>query len=216
MILAVDETHRNTQGEQIMANVAYRRGLILSAVGLGALLGAGVLVYRFGGSSPVYASATHGTENLTATTGFVEPGAEAIVYLDHVTGELTGYVLSTTTWQVVANYRHPGVNQDLQLANVKSPKYSVVSGTTAFKPKGANRLGSCVVYVAEETTGLMVAYGMPWDTGNMTRTAAQNRPFVKLAGPLKISSAVRRGGGEDVEVEEVKEPTKKGTKNAKK
>lgn len=198
-----------------MSSVANRRRLLLSAVGLGAMIGAGILVYRFGGPGTVYASATHGTENLTAATGFVEGGAEAVIYLDHVTGELTGYVLSTTTWQVVANYRHPGVNQDLQLANVKSPKYSVVTGTTNFKPKGANRLGSCVVYVAEETTGLMVAYGMPWDAGNMTRTAAQNRPFVKLAGPLKISSAVRRGGGADVEVEEVKEP-KKGGKNAKK
>jgi hypothetical protein len=192
--------------------MSMRRGFLWSGVGVGMMALAGVVASRFGPSQPLYASATHGTENLTAATGFVEPGAEAIVYLDHVTGELTGYVLSTTTWAVVGNYRHNSVAQDLQLNNVKNPKYTVVTGTTAFKPKGAQRLGSCVVYVAEETTGLMVAYGMPWDTGSMTRNAPINRPFVKLAGPLKVSSAVRRGGGGEVGIEEVKDPPKKGKK----
>lgn len=189
-----------------------RLALVWLGVGVSVAALGGILVDRLTPPRPAFASATHGSENLTAATGLVDSGAEAVIYLDHVTGELTGYVLSTTTWAVVGNYHHPRVNQDLQLANVKNPKYTLVTGATAFKPKGANRLGSCVVYVAEETTGMMVAYGMPWDTGSMTRTTPINRPFVKLAGPLKVSSAVRRGGGAEVGVEEVKDPPRKGKK----
>ena len=197
-----------------MANFkSVRLALVWLGTGIGVAVLGGFVANQLAPTRPAFASATHGTENLTAATGLLDSGAEAIVYLDHVTGELTGYVLSTTTWAVVGNYHHPRVSQDLQLANVKNPKYTLVTGATAFKPKGANRLGSCVVYVAEETTGMMVAYGMPWDTGSMTRTTPINRPFVKLAGPLKVSSAVRRGGGGEVGVEEVKDPPpKKGKK----
>jgi hypothetical protein len=198
-----------------MSSVTNRRGLLLSAVGLGAMAVGGLVASRLMTPRTALAMATHGSESLTAVTCPVEPNAEAVVYLDHVTGELTGYVLSTTTWNVIAKFTYPSVNADMQLNNVKNPKFTVVTGMSGFKPKQGQRIGSCAIYVAEETSGLMVAYAIPWEAGSMNAGRPIQGNFRRLTVPLKVSSAVRRGGGADVEVEEVKEP-KKGAKNAKK
>jgi hypothetical protein len=213
MMMGVHLKNRNKQGEMNMASFkSMRLGHFWSGLGLAVMAVAGFVASRLTAPQPVLAMATHGSENLTAVTAPVEGQAEAIVYLDHVTGELTGYVLSTTTWNVIAKFTYPSVNADLQLNNVKNPKFTVVTGMSGFKPKGGQRIGTCAIYVAEETTGMMVAYGIPLEAGSMNAGRAIQGNFRRLTLPLKVSSAVRRGGGGEVGIEEVKEPPKKGKK----
>ena len=179
-----------------------------------ALVAIGLAIGAWWANSPglptAHAAATHGTDNLTAATGFVDSGAEAVIYLDHVTGELTGFLISPNTWRAVGRWSYGRVKDDLNLGGVRNPKFSVVTGSTGFKPLGGKRLGGCVVYVAEETTGTMCAYGMPWEAGNLSRTTPVTAEFFKLTPAVKISSAVRRGvGGEPTPKEEKEVPPRK-------
>jgi hypothetical protein len=142
---------------------------------------------------PVFATATQSTENLTAATGFLDQNAEAIIYLDHVTGELSAHVINTNSWQIFASYNYKGVNADLGVAASKNPKYSLVTGLLSFKPKGQNRLASCVVYVAEEATGQFAAYGIPWESSMMNRPGTPPVGRFILLGKGKTSTAAGRG-----------------------
>jgi hypothetical protein len=157
---------------------------------------AGLAIYwqvvRSSPPTPLWATSTHSSANLIAATGIIEEGAEAVIYLDAVTGELTAHVMNTNTWTLFATFNHKGVAGDVGAGAVKNPKYTLITGLTNFKPKGANRLSSCVIYVAEETTGQFVAYGIPWPGGAMTARAPQKPgTFAKLAVG-KTSSAARR------------------------
>ncbi|MEX0585322.1 MAG: hypothetical protein WD176_01670 [Pirellulales bacterium] len=160
---------------------------------LGVIVGLGIFwqASRLTPPTPLYATATHSTENLTAATGFVDQDAEAVIYLDHVTGELNAYVINTNNYKLFAAFNYKAVNSDLGLANVKNPKYSLVTGVSNFKPSGLNRLAGCVVYVAEESSGQFVAYGMPWKGGAMAAGTPIKANFIKLATG-KTSTAVRR------------------------
>jgi hypothetical protein len=142
--------------------------------------------------TPLHAFATHSTEGLTLASGTLEQNLEAVIAVDHVSGEMTGYVANPNNPAgILVQYVYPNVNNDLGV-KTKSPKYTVVTAMSPFKPAGAARLGMCVVYIAEESTGTMVAYGMPWDPGRKSGiggTAKLN--FVKLF-TARTGTGVRR------------------------
>jgi hypothetical protein len=58
----------------------------------------------------------------------------------------------------------------------------MVAGQADFRQfSGNERIGQGVVYVAEEASGQVVAYGIPWNTQfRATTTPPQQRPFVRL------------------------------------
>jgi hypothetical protein len=167
-------------------------------LGLGVAVGLAVAWYvvRLSPPAPLWATTTHSTDNLIAATGFVESDAEAVIFLDAVTGELTAHVINTNTGKLFASFNQKSVTTDVGAGAVKNPKYTLVTGVTNFKPFGTNRMASLVIYVAEETTGQFVAYGVPWPGGAMTRPPAPKPgAFVKITTG-KTSFAPRRAAAE--------------------
>ena len=82
--------------------------------------------------------------------------------LDPLTGELRGAVLSPRKAKFVARYAYPSVAKDFEAA--KNPKFLMVTGLGEIRPIGpSGRAAHCVLYVAEVTSGRVVAYGVPWD-----------------------------------------------------
>ncbi len=144
---------------------------------------------------PLFAASAHGSGNLSMATTPVESGLEMLVLLDHATGELTGYVHNQINGKFFAKFTYADVGKDLGVNKSKKPKYIMVTGQTQFRPSGgSNRPGECVVFVAEEGSGSVVAYGVPWNVGRKATTQLSQRKFVLLdKGP--IGSGVRRGAG---------------------
>jgi hypothetical protein len=169
---------------------------VLAGVGVAVVIGVGIgqlwPTTPWPPATPVFATATHGSENLTIATGAVEPNLEAVIILDHITGELVGYVPNPNNGRFFVRYSYSNVAKDLGVT--KNPKYSISTGYVAFKATSRTRLGTCVVYVAEESSGNVVAYGLPWDTGRKSSNEMSQSSFVKL-DMQKVSSGARRGAG---------------------
>jgi hypothetical protein len=160
----------------------------------GALAAASLAAALFFGATPASASGTHASENLIMSTGFVDAQVEMVVCLDIVSGTLTGYVINPNTRKFFATYTTRAVTTDLGVAKGKNPKYAMVTGVAQFKPgAGGQRLGGCVVYITEETSGNMVAYAVPWDPGAVGTARPINAQFVKL-GAVKVGSGGPRTG----------------------
>ena len=150
----------------------------------------------FAAASPVSATGTDKTQNLILATGLLDGQNEIVVCLDVVSGTLKGFVINTNTRQFFATYTAPSVAGDLNVAKGRDPKYTLVTGMSGFKPgPGGAKLGQCVIYVAEESSGNMVAYAVPWDAGAMSRAGAKiNAAFVKI-GVVKVGSGGPAAGG---------------------
>jgi hypothetical protein len=113
---------------------------------------------------PAYAMSAHGSDSKTLVTVPLDAGMEAVVALDHITGDLTGYVLDRFTGKFFIQYRH-NVITDFPLRPGRQPQFSMVAGLADFRQFTSNeRLADGVVYVAEENSGQVVAYGIPWNT----------------------------------------------------
>jgi hypothetical protein len=164
-----------------------RRSLLTTAVAVAACLAIG---------TTARATGTDKTENLILATGVLDGQNEIIVCLDIVSGSLKGFVINTNTRQFFATYTAPSVATDLNVAKGRNPKYSLVTGMAGFKPgPGGAKLGQCVIYVAEESSGNMVAYAVPWDAGAMSRAGAKiNVQFVKI-GVVKVGAGGPAAGG---------------------
>jgi hypothetical protein len=146
-------------------------------------------------ASTASATGTDKTENLILATGLLDGRNEIIVCLDIVSGTLKGFVINTNSRQFFATYTAPSVAADLNVPKGRNPKYSLVTGTADFKTAGGAKLGTCVIYVAEESSGNMVAYACPWDSGAMSRASAKiNVQFVKL-GVVKVGAGGPAAGG---------------------
>lgn len=147
-------------------------------------------------ASTASATGTDKSENLILATGLLDGQNEIVVCLDVVSGTLKGFVINTNTRQFFATYTAPSVAGDLNVAKGRDPKYSLVTGMAGFKPgPGGAKLGTCVIYVAEESSGNMVAYAVPWDSGAMSRAGAKiNAAFVKI-GVVKVGTGGPAAGG---------------------
>ncbi|MEX2187110.1 MAG: hypothetical protein WD875_09965 [Pirellulales bacterium] len=170
----------------IRTEKTWRRGVVI------ALVAAAATVV---GASNASATGTDKTENLILATGLLDGQNEMVVCLDIVSGTLKGFVINTNSRQFFAQYTAPSVAADLNVAKGRNPKYSLVTGISTFKPTGGGgRLGQCVIYVAEESSGNMVAYAVPWDPSAMSRNQPINAPFVKL-GVVKVGAGGPAAGG---------------------
>ena len=154
---------------------------------LGAM--AGLLATGLWPSAPLRAVATDRTENFAITTGIIDEGIEAVFVLDFLTGSLRGAVLSNQSrgfqavWEanVLAD-----LTKSVTVLNVKikaennvrikkglparpevqvpqNPRFMLVTGLTDMR-RGAARLrpSRSAIYVAEATTGMVLAYVAPW------------------------------------------------------
>jgi hypothetical protein len=133
----------------------------------------------------VHATATNSTEALIIATCEIDTAIEGIFSLDPLTGELRGAVLSPAKTKFVARYTYPSVAKDFEGA--KNPKFLMVTGLGELR-KGygpGGRSAHCIVYVAEATSGRVVAYGVPWDPTK----AASPKGFVGALVPLDAFNA---------------------------
>jgi hypothetical protein len=130
---------------------------------------------------PAHAMTAHGSERKTLVTVPLDAGMEAIVALDHVTGDLTGYVLDRFTGKFFIQYRY-NVVADFPLRAGRQPRFLMVSGLADFRQFISNdRLADGVIYVSEENSGQVVAYGIPWNTQFRASTSGpQILQFVPL------------------------------------
>jgi hypothetical protein len=130
---------------------------------------------------PLQAMTALGSERKTLATVPLEAGMEAVVALDHITGDLTGYVLNRITGKFFIQYRY-NVSQDFPLRPGARPRFLLVSGLADFRQFTTNeRLANGVIYVSEESSGQVVAYGLPWHTQFRASNAGpQTLAFVPL------------------------------------
>jgi hypothetical protein len=129
----------------------------------------------------VHAMTAHGTDKKTIITVPLDSGMEAVVTLDHVTCDLTGYVLNRFTGKFFVQYRY-NVASDFDFQQGKMPGFLMAAGNADFRQfSGNERIADGVVYISEENSGRVVAYGMPWNTQFRASTAtAHARPFIPL------------------------------------
>lgn len=170
-----------------MAYLRQRSWPIWLAIGL--LLG--LMIGGLWPDTPLHAVTTDRTDNFAMATGFVDDGAEAVYFLDFLTGTLRAAVLSNQTANFQAHYegnvnadlatiiqmRNAGLTQtnvqrrgqglpplpELQLP--QSPNYLIATGMIDMR-RGASmraRPAHAALYVAETNTGIMLAYLLPWD-----------------------------------------------------
>lgn len=130
-------------------------------------------------SPPVaHAMTAHGTDQKSIVTVPLESALEAVVTLDHKTGDLTGYVLDRTNGNFFIQYRY-NVSEDFP--NHRGA-YLIAAGLADFRGfKGNERIANGVIYVSEENSGKVAAYGVPWNTQFRASNApAQRRQFIRL------------------------------------
>jgi len=130
---------------------------------------------------PLYAMTAHGSERKTLVTVPLDAGMEAVVALDHVTADLTGYVLDRFTGKFFIQYRC-NVANDFPLRQGKQPRFLMVSGLADFRQFTSNeRFADGVIYVSEENSGQVVAYGIPWNSQfRASTTGPQQLQFIPL------------------------------------
>jgi hypothetical protein len=151
---------------------------ILSVVGVGFVLSR---LASDGPATPVYAMTAHGSEKKTIITVPLDSGMEAVVTLDHLTCDLTGYVLNRFTGKFFVQYRY-NVASDFRIEQGKTPRFLMAAGRADFRQfSGNERIADGVVYVSEENSGRVVAYGIPWNSQFRASTATpQARSFLPL------------------------------------
>jgi hypothetical protein len=90
---------------------------------------------------------------------------EAVFVLDSVTGDLKAAALNTQMRRFNTFYEY-NVIHDLPAASSKNPSYRIVSGIANIRQNvQAGQVAHSVVYVAEVSSGQLVAYAVPWITG---------------------------------------------------
>ncbi|MBI3838607.1 MAG: hypothetical protein HY288_11830 [Planctomycetia bacterium] len=149
-------------------------------LGLAAGLVVGLNVAGLWPQVPLHAVATHGQDNFAICTGPMDSDVEAVFVLDFVTGDLKAAALNVQTRRFNTLFEY-NVVRDFPATNTKNPHYRMVTGITNIRQVvAAGQLGNAVVYVAEVTSGQMVAYGVPWVPGR----ASSPIPFKGTLIPL--------------------------------
>lgn len=153
---------------------------------------AGLIAGRLGptGSLPrAHAMSSLADESFAVCTTPVDMNTEGVFILDFETGDLTGGVLNQNTAKFTTSYRH-NVLKDLGFkpGQVKEPRFLIVPGRATFSGNSGNRLAQSVLYVTDASTGVTVAYGIPW-------TAQQSNAATPMMAELVPLDIARPRGG---------------------
>ena len=136
------------------------------------VLAFGWLVFSLSRTDPAVAMTAHGTDKKTIATVPLDSGMEAVFTLDHRSGDLTGYVLDQFNGKFFIQYRY-NVSKDFPRSQ---GKFLMAAGSANFRQVSENeRLAIGVIYVSEETSGQVVAYGIPWNSQLHTSAASPRR-----------------------------------------
>lgn len=126
---------------------------------------------------PTQAPVVHGNDKFTmVTVPLIEDDrTEAVFVLNHLTGVLTGGVLNEQTGTFAYRYAH-NVAADFQ-SGAKDPKFAIVTGGANLRATGSATPAVGLLYIAELSTGVVIAYALPRPT---TRNAGVVLAVVKL------------------------------------
>ena len=128
-------------------------------------------------------------------TGPVDAEVEAVYLLDFLTGDLEAMVLGKQprTW---TGFFKTNVAADLGLDPQKNPKFLIVTGMAGLRRAGGSRQqpSSAVCYVAEITSGKIVAYAIPWSPPMYAAGQMQTGPLVVVGLPTRFRQAAAGPG----------------------
>ena len=126
----------------------------------------------------LHATATQGVENFAIATGMIGAGVEGLYFLDFTTGDLKATVVNPKTGKFNSAFSH-NILQDF--GPIKNPKFLIVTGQ-ANMPRGRApfQYAQSIIYVAEVTSGQVMAYSVPWNSARQAAQQPQQGGFVKL------------------------------------
>lgn len=157
-----------------------------------ATFAAGVIVgwcARPRATSRVFAATAASDESFAACTAPIDDGFEGLFLLDFETGDLTGGVLNRSTAKFTTTYRHNVLKDlDFKAGKVKSPRFLLTTGQAEFVGNAGTNVARSVLYVTDATTGVTVAYAIPWNAQQAAAGGAAAAQF------LPLDRAAPRGG----------------------
>ena len=165
----------------------------LTALACGAgLLAAGIAIGgRLPSAAPAKAAAASALAdaNFAVCTAPIDANTEGLFLLDFETGDLTGGVLNRSSAKFTTAYRC-NVLKDLGFkpGKVKSPRFLMTTGLADFAGNAGTNMARSVLYVTDASTGVTVAYAIPWSG----QQAAAGAPVTAQLMPL--DQARPRGG----------------------
>lgn len=172
-----------------VASSPFGRSLLVGGV---AVFVAGVAVGMWirGPEVPrVFAATAASDDTFAVCTAMIGDGVEGLFLLDFETGDLTGGVLNRANAKFTTTYRHNVLKDlDFKTGQVKSPKFLLTAGAADFAGNAAVSMASSVLYVTDATTGVTVAYGIPWNAQQAATGAAV------AAQIMPLDKARPRGG----------------------
>ncbi len=147
---------------------------------LGIIIGGGFMMMK--PHEPLKAASASGNDKFSMATIPITTNmtdTEAVFVLDHLTGILRGGVLNTQTNTFTHTYLR-NVALDFQLnPATPEPKYSIVGGPATMRAGGGTLPANGVIYVAELTSGGVLAYGFPAPRGRGSKIPI---PMVQMDG----------------------------------
>lgn len=171
------------------------RSLSLSAATTCLVLAAFVAGSYWGAGRPLpraQAMSSLADGSFAVCTAAVDMNTEGVFILDFETGDLNGGVLNPNTAKFTSTFRY-NVLKDLGFkpGQVKEPRFLLVPGRQAFSGNAGNRMGQSVLYVTDASTGVTVAYGIPWNPQQSNAA----KPVVAELLPLDIARPRGGAGG---------------------
>ncbi len=156
----------------------------------------GVVLSGVWPQTPLYAVATDRIDTFGMATGPVDNEVEAVYFLDFLTGDLKAWVLGKQplTW---TGYFYRNVAVDLGVDPQKNAKYLMTTGLASLRRAGGSRYqwSASMCYVAEVTSGKVVAYSIPW-SATMYAAGQPQSAELKPVGPvIGFRTGLGPGGG---------------------
>ncbi len=168
----------------------FRKTSALLWLGLGLL--AGLMVAGFWPSVPLHAVATDKIETFSMATGPVEPEYEAVYFLDHLTGDLHGYVIGRLVngGYGVLEHCYRNVLQDFKTEGEKTPKFLMTTGVCDLNRRGGGAVlpSRSVIYIADVASGMAGAYYLPYSS----TTHSAGRPVPSAEFQLICGFPIRK------------------------
>jgi hypothetical protein len=169
---------------------------VLASTGLAVVIAAAFVAGSvIGGGRPVpplpraQAMSSLADDSFAVCTTAIDGTMEGFFILDFQTGDLTGGVLNPNTAKFTTSYRHNVLNDlGFKPGQVKEPRFLLVPGRGSFAGNQGNRMAQSVLYVTDASTGVTVAYGIPWNPQQ------SSSPKAVMAVLLPLDIARPRGG----------------------
>ncbi len=129
--------------------------------------------------TPARAVATDRGTGFVVATGRLDENIEGLYVLDLTTGDLSGVMLNRQTITFSNRYTY-NVLKDFEGAT--DPQFTMVTGLADLRrgPTGQIQPSDAVIYVAELTTGRVVAYSVPWSRSAQSAGKPFQGDFVRL------------------------------------